>query len=332
MKVLSLFDGIACGRLALKRAGIQVDSYDAFEIDKAAIKVATANFPDINERGDVRNADFSQFVGYDLLIGGSPCTNFSSSGKRNGMTTKDKFELTTLDDYLKLKEEGCEFDGQSYLFWEYVRALRAVKPKFFLLENVKMKKQWQDIITRELGVEPIEINSKLVSAQNRVRLYWTNIPNVMAPADKGIKLVDILENIDFLHPGAIRGRNVILHKAVIIGRRLNPDGHREDNNRSIPIIQCLEVRKTNCDKSNCLTTVEKDNVLTPLPIGRYADCYGLISGNRLPFRHYTRTEYERLQTLPDGYTSCISESAAKKAIGNGWTVDIIAHIFDNLNS
>ena len=332
MKVLSLFDGIACGRLALKRAGIQVDSYDAFEIDKAAIKVATTNFPDINEWGDVRNADFSQFVGYDLLIGGSPCTNFSSSGKRNGMTTKDKFELTTLDDYLKLKEEGCEFDGQSYLFWEYVRALRAVKPKFFLLENVKMKKQWQDIITRELGVEPIEINSKLVSAQNRVRLYWTNIPNVMAPADKGIKLVDILENIDFLHPGAIRGRNVILHKAVIIGRRLNPDGHREDNNRSIPIIQCLEVRKTNCDKSNCLTTVEKDNVLTPLPIGRYADCYGLISGNRLPFRHYTRTEYERLQTLPDGYTSCISESAAKKAIGNGWTVDIIAHIFDNLNS
>ena len=332
MKVLSLFDGIACGRLALKRAGIQVDSYDAFEIDKAAIKVATTNFPDINEWGDVRNADFSQFVGYDLLIGGSPCTNFSSSGKRNGMTTKDKFELTTLDDYLKLKEEGCEFDGQSYLFWEYVRALRAVKPKFFLLENVKMKKQWQDIITRELGVEPIEINSKLVSAQNRVRLYWTNIPNVMAPADKGIKLVDILENIDFLHPGAIRGRNVILHKAVIIGRRLNPDGHREDNNRSIPIIQCLEVRKTNCDKSNCLTTVEKDNVLTPLPIGRYVDCYGLISGNRLPFRHYTRTEYERLQTLPDGYTSCISESAAKKAIGNGWTVDIIAHIFDNLNS
>ena len=331
MKVLSLFDGIACGRLALKRAGIQVDSYDAFEIDKAAIKVAATNFPDINEWGDVRNADFSQFVGYDLLIGGSPCTNFSSSGKRNGMTTKDKFELTTLDDYLKLKEEGCEFDGQSYLFWEYVRALRAVKPKFFLLENVKMKKQWQDIITRELGVEPIEINSKLVSAQNRVRLYWTNIPNVMAPADKGIKLVDILENIDFLHPGAIRGRNVILHKAVIIGRRLNPDGHREDNNRSIPIIQCLEVRKTNCDKSNCLTTVEKDNVLTPLPIGRYADCYGLISGNRLPFRHYTRTEYERLQTLPDGYTRCISESAAKKAIGNGWTVDIIAHIFDNLN-
>ena len=332
MKVLSLFDGIACGRLALKRAGIQVDSYDAFEIDKAAIKVATTNFPDINEWGDVRNADFSQFVGYDLLIGGSPCTNFSSSGKRNGMTTKDKFELTTLDDYLKLKEEGCEFDGQSYLFWEYVRALRTVKPKFFLLENVKMKKQWQDIITRELGVEPIEINSNLVSAQNRVRLYWTNIPNVMAPADKGIKLADILENIDFLHPGAIRGRNVILHKATIIGRRLNPDGHREDNNRSIPIIQCLEVRKTNCDKSNCLTTVEKDNVLTPLPVGRYADCYGLISGNRLPFRHYTRTEYERLQTLPDGYTRCISESAAKKAIGNGWTVDVIAHIFNNLNS
>lgn len=310
MVVLSLFDGIGCGRLALERAGINVEQYYAFEIDKAAIKVAVTNFPDIIELGDIRGADFSQFAGCDLLIGGSPCTNFSASGKRNGMVTKDKFELVSLDDYMRLKSESCEFDGQSYLFWEYVRAIRTVKPKYFLLENVKMKQQWQDIITRELGVEPIEINSGLVSAQNRVRLYWTNIPGAAVPDDKGIRLVDILEEQDYLNPAAIRGRAI--------------------SSYDCKFVQCLEVKGVNTGKSNCLTTVQKDNVLTSLPVGRYPDCFGLIGGERLPFRYLTRTECERLQTLPDGYTSSIGETAAKKAIGNGWTVDVVAHIFSGL--
>ena len=326
LTVLSLFDGISCGQLALNRAGIKINKYYASEIDKNAIKVTMHNFPDTIQLGNVMELDVKTLPPIDLFIGGSPCQSFSASGKRNGMTTKDKIVLDSLEKYLKLKEEGVEFEGQSFLFWEYVRLLKEVKPKYFLLENVKMAKKWEKIITETLGVEPIEINSSLVSAQNRVRLYWTNIPNIEQPIDKGIKLKDILEDVSFEYPAAIRGRNIDLNKATIIGRRLNHDGHREDYNKKIPIVQCLEVRATNRYKSNCLTTVSKDNVLTPLDIGRYPDVFN----RKLPFRYYTRLECERLQTLPDGYTNCISELAARKAIGNGWTVDVIAHIFKYL--
>lgn len=233
----------------------------------------------------------------DLLLGGSPCQGFSFAGK------------------------GLNFDDpRSKLFLNYVDALNTLKPKYFLLENVMMKKEYQDVISDYLKVEPIEINSALVSAQNRRRLYWTNIPSVTQPIDKGVKLVDILENDTYIGPGAIRGRR--LNKGTIIGRRLNKKGHREDYNKNIPITQCLEVRKTNTDKSNCLTTVDKDNVLTPLPIGRHPNAFK----DSLPFRYYTVKEYCRLQTLPDNYVDCISDSQAKKAVGNGWTVDVIAHI------
>lgn len=327
MNVLSLFDGISCGQVALHRAGIRIDTYYASEIDKNAIRVTQVNFPSTIQLGDVRNLTKEMIKkDIDLMTFGSPCTNLSFSGKRNGMITKEKIKVITLEQYLSLKKSGFAFEGQSYLFWEAVRLLLDIKPKYFLMENVVMQKEWEKIITETLGVEPIQINSALVSAQNRVRLYWTNIPNVTQPEDKQIKLTDILETTEYIGPGAIRGRNIPLNKATILGRRINEDGHRQDYNKSIPIIQCLEVRDTNRDKSNCLTTVEKDNVLTPLPIGRHLDAFGKYSGKRLPYRNYTRLEYERLQTLPEGYTNCISESAAKRAIGNGWTVDVIAHI------
>lgn len=333
--VLSLFDGISCGQLALKKANVNYENYYASEIEKTSISVAMNNFPDTIEIGDVRNVDTNTLPYIDLLIGGSPCTNLSFSGKREGMVTKTKEKIITLERYLELKEEGFEFEGYSYLFWEYVRILKELQREnpniFFLLENVVMAKEWEDIFTEVLGVEPITINSSLVSAQNRVRLYWTNIPFVGMPEDKGITLQSILENANFNHPGAIRGRYVEVNKATIIGRRIDENGHRKDMDKSIPIVQCLEVRDKNRDKSNCLTTAVKDNVLTPLPIGRHIDAFGMISGERLPFRYYTRREYERLQTLPDGYTDCISEAAAKKAIGNGWTVDVIAHLFKGLH-
>ena len=316
MNVLSLFDGISCGHLALDRAGISVDNYYASEIDKSAIKITKANYPDTIFLGDIR--DIKELPSIDLLIGGSPCTQLSTAGKKTGMRTKDKKNITSLEQYLDYKGKGYEFEGYSYLFWEYVRILREIKPKYFLLENVHMKKEWEDMITREMKVEPIIINSSLVSAQNRVRYYWTNIKGIEQPLDKGITLSDILEDTTYMNKG------------TIIGRRLNKDGHREDYNKEIPIIQCLEVRATNTDKSNCLTRVEKDNVLTSLPIGRHRDAFGMISGKRLPFRYYTRLEYERLQTLPDNYTSMVSDSAAKKAIGNAWTVDVISHIFSYL--
>lgn len=302
MRVLSLFDGICCGHLALERAGIKIDSYDAYEIEKNAIKATEANFPDVVHHGDVTIEDFTKYKGkIDLLIGGSPCTNLSMAGNGQGLK-----------------------GSQSKLFYEYARAIKEVQPKYFLLENVIMKKEWEDIITNILGVEPIEINSSLVSAQNRRRLYWTNIPNVTLPEDKNITLEDILEDIEFPNPAAIRGRR--LNKATIVGRRLDKNGHRKDTDKTIPITQCLEVRATNTEKSNCLTTVDKDNVLTPLPIGRHPDAFK----DNLPFRYYTTKEMCRLQTVPDDFLNMIPDSAARKALGNGWTVDVIAHIFSFL--
>ena len=299
MNVLSLFDGISCGQIALNKANIPYNNYFASEIDKNAIKVTQHHYPNTVQLGDVTKIEFIASK-IDLLIGGSPCQSFSSAGNRNG------------------------FDGKSGLFWEYVRVLNQVKPTYFLLENVVMKKEWEDIITKELGVEPIKINSSLVSAQNRVRLYWTNIPGVGIPEDRGITLNDVLEIDSNDNPAAIRGRR--LNKATIIGRRLNEAGKRNDYNKDIPITQCLEVRATNTNKSNCLTTVDKDNVLTPLPIGRHPNAFK----DKLSFRYYSLLEYERLQTLPEGYTNVVSTSQAKKMIGNAWTVDVIAHIFSYL--
>jgi DNA (cytosine-5)-methyltransferase 3A len=335
MNVLSLFDGMSCGQLALKRSGIHHDFYFASEVDKHAVKAASRYFPNTIHIGDVRELDmfrFLQLVGppIDLLIGGSPCQNFSFSGKRTGMVTNTKEEITTLEKYLELKLEGFEFVGQSYLFWEYVRVLRdlqRINPDIkFLLENVVMGKKWEKVITDTLGVEPILIDSALVSAQQRKRLYWTNIEGVTQPEDRNVKLQDILDTDSTDNPAAIRGRYI--NKATIVGRRINKDGHREDYNKKVPIVQCLEVRKTNRDKSNCLTTVQKDNVLTPLPIGRHIDVYG----RELPYRNYTLTELCRLQTVPEDYFNhgVTSENQARKMLGNGWTIDVIAHILSFL--
>ena len=300
LNVLSLFDGMSCGQIALGRAGIDVENYYSSEIDKHAIKETMINYPDTIQVGDVTKIVASDLPKIDLLIGGSPCQSFSNAGNGEG------------------------FNGKSGLFWEYVRVLKDVQPKYFLLENVVMKKEWMDIITNELGVEPIQINSTLVSAQNRVRLYWTNIPNVGQPDDKNITLMDILEDGVMIGDTIVRPED--LNKGTILGRRLNKDGKRDDYNKTIPIVQCLEVRASNRGKSNCITTVAKDNVLTTLPIGRHVDAFN----RKLPFRYYTTTEYCRLQTVPDDYFKVSSDNQIRKMIGNGWTVDVIAHIFNGL--
>ena len=300
MNVLSLFDGMSCGQIALNRANIQYNNYFASEIDKNAIKVTQHHYPNTVQLGDVTKIEFIASK-IDLLIGGSPCQGFSFAGKQLNFD-----------------------DPRSKLFFEFVRLIDECKPTYFLLDNVVMKKEYEDVITKYLEVEPIKINSSLVSAQNRVRLYWTNIPNVKEPEDRNISLSDILEDDSIINPGAIRGRR--LNKATIIGRRLNPDGKRKDYDKDIPITQCLEVRATNTNKSNCLTTVDKDNVLTTMPIGRHPNAFK----DKLPFRYYTLKEYERLQTIPENYTSVVSTSQAKKMIGNAWTVDVISHIFSYL--
>lgn len=204
--MLSLFDGMSCGQQALERLGVKVDNYFASEIDKYAIQVTMANYPKTKQLGSVVNVDGYSLPKIDLLIGGSPCQSFSFAGKRKGMSTKDEQEILTLEHYLNLKADGFEFEGQSYLFWEYMRLLNEVKPKYFLLENVMMGEKWEKVLSKAIGVKPIMINSSLVSAQNRQRLYWTNIglepmglfgdleSIIKQPKDKGILLKDILES------------------------------------------------------------------------------------------------------------------------------------------
>jgi len=192
MNVLSLFDGMSCAQIALNRAGIKYDNYYVSEVDKHSIKVTQHNYPNTIQLGDITQINGSDLPTITLMCGGSPCQNLSFAGKMKGMSTKEDIEILTLEQYLDLKRNGFNFQGQSYLFWEYVRLLKEVKPKYFLLENVKMLKKWENIISNVLGLEPIEINSTLVSAQNRRRLYWTNIPNINQPIDKGITLKDII--------------------------------------------------------------------------------------------------------------------------------------------
>jgi DNA (cytosine-5)-methyltransferase 3A len=205
MNVLSLFDGMSCGQQALERAGLPVTNYYASEIDKHAIAVTMHNYPNTIQLGSVVNADGYALPPIDLLIGGSPCQSFSFAGKRKGMATKCETEILTLEHYLQLKKEGFEFEAQSYLFWEYMRLLHEVKPKYFLLENVEMGEKWERVLSKAIGVNGVHINSALVSAQNRKRIYWTNIGHVPGglfgdlvctinqPKDKGIMLKDILE-------------------------------------------------------------------------------------------------------------------------------------------
>jgi len=215
-------------------------------------------------------------------------------------------------------------DPRSKLFFEFVKALKILKPKYWVLENVVMKQEYQDIISSHLGVEPKKLNSALTSAQNRVRLYWANF-EITEPEDQKINLEDILESKEFVGPGAIRGRR--LNKATILGRRLDERGKRQDYDKTIPITQCLEVRATNTNKSNCLTTVAKDTVLTPMPIGRHPDAFK----KKLPYRNYTQIERCRLMNLPDDYCDEISLNQTVKATGNGWDVGMITHIFKNIN-
>ena len=219
MNVLSLFDGMSCGQQALERAGFKVDNYFASEIDKFAIKVTMANYPNTVQLGSVVNVDGHSLPKIDLLIGGSPCQSFSFAGKRKGMSTKDEQEIHTLEHYLELKSQEYEFEGQSYLFWEYMRLLSEVKPKYFLLENVMMGEKWEKVLSKAIGVKPIMINSSIFSAQNRQRLYWTNIgmrPSglfgdlesyIKIPKDKGIFLKDILQ--DNPNPKIMLNDNVV---------------------------------------------------------------------------------------------------------------------------
>lgn len=284
MNVLSLFDGMSCGQIALNRLGVKYENYFASEIDKYAIAVTKSNYPNTKHLGDVTKVKGEDLPQIDLLIGGSPCQGFSFAGKQLNFD-----------------------DPRSKLFFEFVRLLKECKPKYFLLENVVMLQKYQDIISEQLGVKPIFINSRLVSAQDRKRLYWTNIPNIKMPPDKNISWSDVSE--DGWFAGSMRGR------------RINEFGKRDDYNKDIKIVQHIESRKDN--KTNCLTTVGKDNIASKQRVGR-------TSLTEVEWRYLTRNEMERIQTIPDNYTKAVSLNQAGKMLGNGWTVDVICHIFNYL--
>lgn len=294
MNVLSLFDGLSCGQIALTNLGCFPDKYYASEVDKFAIQQTRHVFPNTIHIGDVTQVDVSKLDKIDLIIGGSPCQSFSFAGKQAGMATTENIEVTGLDQYLDLKIMGFEFTGQSYLFWEYMRILTEVR-KYnpdvkFLLENVVMSKKWEVVLTKAIGVDPVKINSNLVSAQNRKRLYWTNIAEITQPEDEGIFIRDILERDEDSIIVASRGRT-------------GPDGITR---------QHLEPRTDG--KSNCLTTVQKDNLLQ----------------TRAGLRRLTPTECARLQTIPDWYEWVVSDTQIYRMCGNGWTVRVIEHILKNL--
>ena len=393
MNILSLFNGISGLHLACDRAGIEVDTCYYSEIDKFANKVTEHHYPNDISLGDVtkwREWDID-WASIELVGAGFPCQSWSVAGQQLG----DK-------------------DERGMLFWTTLEIIKHVlyfNPKAkFLMENVKMKKDFEEYITHHttqaLGyVEKTLINSALVSAQNRNRYYWTNFP-VTQPEDKGILLRDIVESLDFnevmprnvefkenyaqwdinnkgnksqdqrafyingkhgtlpangggskvkVCGGAIRGRYnadgstsqklecnnqekknslttvqkdnvVVLRPASIVGRRLNERGVRDDYNKDVAITQCLQVKHKN-DKTGCLTTVDKDNVLSIERPGRYPDIYNRCD---ISYRKLTPLECERLQTLPDNWTSILSNTQRYKSVGNGWTIDVIAHILKHI--
>lgn len=320
MNVLSLFDGISCGQLALQRAGVKVDNYYASEVDKYAIQITKTNFPNTIELGSVTDIDCTTLPKIDLLIGGSPCQSFSFAGKRKGMSTKDEQEVLTLDHYLQLKNDGYEFEGQSYLFWEYMRILTEIKPKYFLLENVLMEEKWLKVISKTLGVHPIKICSSLVSAQNRKRLYWSNIgmqPTglfgylfsvIKEPKDKGIYLNDILENN-------------VSDKYFISERMIKSFIKKTEKYKLIGGGFAFKPTNGINKKSRTITNPSKN---------RMDETYIICEKKNQSIRRLTPIECERLQTIPDNYTNMLSDSQRYKCIGNGWTIDVIVHIFKHL--
>jgi len=370
MNVLSLFDGMSCGRIALDRAGISYDNYYASEIDKYAIQIAQKNYPDTIQLGDVTQWKKWELPKIDLIMGGSPCQGFSQSG------------------------QGLNFeDPRSRLFFDFADILKHYNPKHFLLENVVMrKKEWQDIITEYVGVEPILINSALVSAQSRKRLYWTNIPSATQPDDKRILLKDIILTDAYpvaLHnlyggfkesfPRVFENKSPTLRtpaggghipsfvkEEFVLGcamraRKKDDEGNRIPWSSDIPARQFIEVRSDN--KANCITSVQKDSLLlTPKALeymdrrvadgrdhwdfGHYSDVRNEKSATvvanffkGVPYnvfkdwdviRKFDPVECERLQTIPDNYTQGVSKTQRYKMIGNGWTVDVVVHILKNI--
>jgi DNA (cytosine-5)-methyltransferase 3A len=344
MNVLSLFDGMSCGQIALDQLGIPVDNYFAAEIDKYAVQVADANYPNTWHLGDVRNVrtqhnalqvmnlkGVHELHNIDLLIGGSPCQGFSFAGRQLNFD-----------------------DPRSQLFFEYVRLLELLKPKYFLLENVKMKKESEQVITDMLGVEPVEINSNLVSAQNRKRLYWTNIPFDGLPEDRGILLADILEPVENIGDEHYHSMKAVEYMERGNDKWVQAGKRRADRYEQTPDTKKSFTLTANMHKGvpynyfkdtrSGMQIVGEADIKARESLRRVYDTNGKsptlmasTGGHTQPkimqdmtWRKLTPTECERLQTVPDGYTAHVSNTQRYKMLGNGWTVEVIKHIMKGL--
>ena len=345
MKILSLFDGMACGALAMQAAGIEIEKYIAYEVDKYAIQTAQHNFPFIEERGDVFKADFTQYVGFDYLIGGSPCTYWSIAQTKNRETVASGM--------------GWE------LFSQYVRALHEAKPRFFLYENNKsMSAAIRSSITETFGFEPILINSALVSAQNRQRLYWCGIrqadgtykkADIQQPDDRGILLKDILETngttwLEKSHTiTATESKGSSLHHCLekhIRTQIAEPVCLNRDTDKSVPLTASYHkyAATDSFKKANPRIGVAEPVCVAQrgrydAPIYEVKDGFITVKGNKYPIklvdgfyviRKLTVRECMRLQTVPEWYEWPVSKSQAYKMLGNGWTVEVIAHLLRGL--
>jgi len=378
VNVLSLFDGMSCGQIALNRLGIKINNYYASEIDKYAIEITQKNYPNTIQVGDISKLDPKDFMDIDLILAGSPCQGFSFAGKQLAFD-----------------------DPRSALFFEFIRLLKAIKPKYFLLENVKMKKEHLQIISEQVsacypeipfGIEPIFINSSLVSAQSRQRYYWTNIPNITQPEERGIVLRDILEEHPSENPVKDTARNQRHYKnldenlekmttkdgkafalTTTYGAAVFHDSLKKKRRSMIPTCNKPEQIATAIDinghdilkrvyspdgKSPTVNTCQGGNrepkvvagawrgryqedgsVKQKLHLNKQSKSYALtatfphkmnfLTKDQVYWRKLTPLECERLQTVPDNYTEGVSNTQRYKMLGNGWTVDVIAHILGN---
>lgn len=417
--VISLFNGMGCIWIALEKAGIQVSQRISSEVDRHAIKANNSMYPDTIQVGDVRkvevikndigkpiqlkteNGNIDLMDGEIILGGGSPCQSFSFAGKMKGMSTKDEQQVLTLDHYLKLKEQEYEFEGQSYLFWEYMRIKKDLNPRYFLLENVIMIDKWKNVLSGAIGINPIRINAGLVSAQNRDRYFWTNINSrphgffgdiecmIPQPKDKGILLKDILEkDVDekyfikrpkFGFNGMNLNRksntlqtggrctqtdkhNYDIIKIDVEGNPkknqekagcLTAGGHSGGNHSDMDLLvikdlKCSKVYNSNPDDTrNCRAVSTSELEGSIMGFGGTGGLFDREKGIRCEssiqshainsrIRRLTLRECGRLQTFPEEKLDIllkagISDSQLYKQFGNGWCVDVIAHIFSYIH-
>lgn len=360
MRVLSLFDGMSCGQIALKEIGITPEVYYASEIDKFAIKQTQLNFPNTIQVGDVRDLNVEDLGHIDLILAGSPCTDMSFSGKRKGLSTVEGIEIKSLNEYLELKKkQGFEFSGQSYLFWEFIRILNDVRKTnpdvLFLLENVKMGKKWEPVFDNAIGCKGNHINSALVSAQTRKRIYWTNIQGgiIPQPKDEGLTISDISEyEVDekyYLSEKVLNNLAFHLKRNHDKGNYYGANIKTKDEKSNTVTVKgkymydliCVAMRGRNPEKPTCresgLKTVQKDNLILQIPRGFnkggfHEDKAPTLSCNSYDrnnfiiqrtlhgdfrIRRLTPTECSRLQTVPDWYKWECSETQQYKMLGNG---------------